>query len=161
MERMKNEHDIWMSHALLEAMKSKDPSTKVGAVIVEDGRIISTGRNGMVRGCANEKDMWKNKHPFVIHAEMNAALFSRKDYLGGCQVYTTLSPCINCLKHMFQLGVRVVYYAEFYYKHTAEQCAELLILIDSMNCSIVNQTTGRKYREELYEQMVQLHAGDK
>jgi dCMP deaminase len=137
-----------MKHALLASELSKDPRTKVGAVIVEDGRIISTGRNGMVRGC-NEKGMWDNKYPFVIHAEMNAALFSRREYLGGCQVYVTLSPCLNCLKHLFQLGVRVIYYNEMYKRFSDQDKEDLILFLNSINCSVVNHVTGVRMQEDL------------
>lgn len=138
----------FMQIAIVASKDSKDPRTKVGAVVVEDGRLISTGYNGMVRGC-NEKGMWDNKYPFVIHAEMNAVLFSRKEYLGGCEVYVTLSPCINCLKHMFQMGVRVVYYNKVYDKMTEQDKADLKVLLNSMNCLVQNYETGKRYQEEL------------
>ena len=145
---MKDDHEYWMEEAELAAKKSKDPRTKVGAVIVQDGRVISKGRNGMVKGC-NETGMWENKYPFVIHAEMNAALFSRKEYLGGCQVYVTLSPCINCLKHLLQVGVRVIYYKEFYSRFTEQERREIVILLNSMNCLVENMVTGNRYQKEL------------
>lgn len=146
---MNNFDGTWVQVAREVAKKSKDPKTKVGAVIVDsDNRIVSTGYNGMVKGI-NENKLWEDKHPFVIHAEMNAALFSRKDYLGGCTVYVTLSPCLNCMKHLFQLGVRSIFYDTIYTKFTAKDRADLLTFMNSMLNYVVNINTMKTMQQEL------------
>ena len=74
----------FMSLAHLSAMRSKDPNTNVGAVIVDDmHRIVSIGYNGMPRGCADDEFPWEReggfldtKYAFVVHAELNAILNS-------------------------------------------------------------------------------------
>lgn len=138
------------------ATASKDFNTKVGAIIVDvNGKVVSTGYNGMVAGC-NEEAMWskQNKHACVIHAEMNAALFSRRADLVGCHVYCTHAPCINCLKHLLQLGVRKFFYLELQTKTPLSPSAKdnLLLLIDSVEgIYIRNGVNGKNYKEELNE----------
>jgi len=55
-------------------------------------------------------------NPFVIHAEMNAILFTAKNTIPieGATLYVTLSPCINCAKHIIQSGIKRVIYEEEY-----------------------------------------------
>lgn len=134
--------------------KSKDPNTKVGCVIVNgDNKIVSTGYNGMVKGC-NEKHLWVDKHKFVIHAEMNAALFSRLPDLRGCQVYLTHAPCINCLKHLMQLGVRVVFYLQAQTKTPLlpSEKGDIKLLLDSLGGQMLVKNVNHKtYQEELDE----------
>lgn len=132
--------------------KSKDPNTKVGAVIVDgDNKIVSTGYNGMVKGI-KEKELWKNKKPYVIHAEMNAALFSRRPDLRGCQVYVTHAPCINCMKHLFQLGVRVIFYESASTKTplSPSDIGEIFVLLEAMdNVLVKNYKTHQTLQQEL------------
>src|SRR5690606_35767244 len=104
------------------AKKSKDPSTKVGAVIVDEyNRIISTGYNGFIAGNKEsymtfEKPM---KYHLTIHAEMNALLFAKQD-LNNKTIYITHSPCPECLKHILQTRIRNVYYLNLYSNFTDE-----------------------------------------
>lgn len=101
--------------AFLTALdRSKDPSTKVGAIIVApDGRKMSGGYNGFVAGAPEEEDSWINrpkKYPRVIHAELNALLNCPFEK-AGCTVYCSLHPCTECLKALIQSGItRIVYY---------------------------------------------------
>ena len=73
--------EYFMGIALLSAMRSKDPSTQVGACIVnKENRIVSVGYNGFPKGCSDEEFPWERtaenqndtKYPFVCHAELNA-----------------------------------------------------------------------------------------
>jgi dCMP deaminase len=120
---MMNPNDYFLHIARSVALKSKDPSTQVGAVIVdEDNRVVSTGYNGFISKC-NEKDLsWERpmKYHFVIHEEMNAILYARRD-LRGCRMYLTHEPCENCLKHALQAGMKVFYYGQPYDKFTEDQ----------------------------------------
>lgn len=94
------------------ALKSKDPSTKTGCVIVDEQyRPVSFGYNGFIAGC-NESKMSQErplKYHLVLHAEMNAILFSRRD-LRNCILYTLYAPCENCLKHILQVGIKKIVY---------------------------------------------------
>lgn len=104
--------EYFLRIAQVVALKSKDPSTKVGCVIVDaDNRPVSFGFNGFVGGC-DESQMTQErplKYLLVCHAEMNALTFAKRD-LHGCIVFCTHSPCSNCLKHLLQAGIRDFYY---------------------------------------------------
>lgn len=100
----------FMGLARLVASWSKDPSTQVGAVIVDqDKRIVSTGFNGFPR-CVNDSPVDREvKLLRTIHAEENALLFARRD-VTGMSVYVTRPPCARCAAKLVQAGVsRVVY----------------------------------------------------
>ena len=77
-----NWDEYFMGVAMLAARRSKDPSTQVGACIVsQDNIIISTGYNGMPKGCSDDEFPWNRegedtKYPYVVHAELNAILNS-------------------------------------------------------------------------------------
>lgn len=96
--------------AKLVASWSKDPSTQVGAVIVDkDKRIVSTGFNGFPQGVDDEATDRDIKLLRTIHAEENALLFARRD-VTGMTVYVTRPPCARCAAKLIQSGVsRVVY----------------------------------------------------
>ncbi len=112
-----------MGVALLSAKRSKDPSTQVGACVVnQDKRIIGIGYNGFPRGCSDEelpwgkesKDQLETKYPYVVHAEANAILNSTSS-LVGATIYVTLFPCNECAKLLIQTGIkRVVYMTDKY-----------------------------------------------
>jgi len=131
--------------------KSKDPSTKVGAVIVDsENRIISTGYNGFVS--KNDETYMTFERPMkyhlTIHAEMNALLFAKQD-LTDKIMYITHSPCSECLKHILQCRIRTVYYAELYHKTTEHAKDAIRLLILSTGAKVVNVTTGDDYLTEL------------
>lgn len=133
------------------ARKSKDPSTKVGSVIVDsENRIVSTGYNGFVSK-NNEEYMTFDrpmKYHLTIHAEMNALLFAKQD-LTGKIMYVTHSPCSECLKHILQCRIRTVYYAELYPKHTDDQKEAIKCLILSTGAKIINLNTRADYLTDL------------
>lgn len=117
-----NWDEYFMSIAYLSSMRSKDPRTKVGACIIDkNNRIISTGYNGMPNGCSDEEMPWglnaglDNKHFYVVHAELNAILNSKKD-LSGCKLYTTLFPCNECAKAIIQSDIKQIFYISDKYK---------------------------------------------
>jgi dCMP deaminase len=88
------------------AKRSKDPSTQVGCVIVnQEHKPISFGYNGMVQSCYEEHMTWERpmKYELVIHAEMNAILFAKED-LFNAKLYCTHIPCVNCFKTRFTGG---------------------------------------------------------
>ena len=114
--------EYFMAIAKLSAMRSKDPSTQVGACIVSnDNRILSIGYNGAPNGFSDEKFPWgrdgKNldtKYPYVCHAELNAILNyrgSKKD-LEDARIYVDLFPCNECAKAIIQSGMKEVIYMQ-------------------------------------------------
>jgi len=93
------------------AMWSKDPSTKVGAVIVDEKRrVVSLGYNGFPRGVDDSPERYADrptKYAHVVHAELNAILNAPRG-VEGCTLYVTLEPCTTCAKAIIQSGVRRV-----------------------------------------------------
>jgi len=90
---------------------SKDPSTKVGAVIVRPDRTVaSVGYNGFPRGCDDSPELYANRDEKigrVVHAERNAIL-SAYERLHGYTVYCTFAPCDGCAGEIIQAGIRRV-----------------------------------------------------
>lgn len=99
--------------AKLVSSWSKDPSTKVGAVIVDDNRrIVSCGFNGFSQVVIDSEEDYNDretKYSKIIHGEINAILFAQRD-LTGCTLYTyPFMPCDRCAPIVSQAGiVRVV-----------------------------------------------------
>lgn len=109
--------ETWLRLAeSLAKSRSKDPSTKVGAIVVSPDNVESFhGYNGFPSGFEDRREWWEStegdeltKYDIVIHAEMNAILKARKS-LGGWTLYCTHFPCENCAKHIVAAGIsRVV-----------------------------------------------------
>ena len=122
-----NWDDYFMGVALLAAQRSKDPSTQVGACIVdENNRILSTGYNGFPKGCSDDDfpgnrnaELGETKYPFVVHAELNAILNNRGKSLAGARIYVALFPCHECAKAIIQSGITEVIFLSDKYRDTA------------------------------------------
>ena len=118
--------EYFMGVAALSGMRSKDPSTQVGACIVsENNKILSMGYNGFPNGCDDDVFPWERtgeenetKYPFVTHGELNAILNYRGGSLEGAKIYVTLFPCNECAKAIIQCGIREVIYANDKYSDT-------------------------------------------
>jgi dCMP deaminase len=103
---------------LLSAKRSKDPSTQVGACIVNDkNKIVGAGYNGLPIGCDDDDFPWEKKgefldtkYPYICHAELNAILNNIGMDLSGCKIYTALFPCNECSKAIIQSGITEVIY---------------------------------------------------
>ena len=105
----------FLEQAELIAGWSKDPSTGVGAVIVDPkNRVVSQGFNGFPRACADDADLLADRDEKLrrtLHAEQNALLFAHRS-VEGCTVYVTHPPCARCAAMLIQSGIkRVVYRA--------------------------------------------------
>ncbi|MGB3751755.1 MAG: dCMP deaminase family protein [Arcobacteraceae bacterium] len=119
---------IFINIAKEIASASKCVSKQVGAVIVKDGRILSTGYNGTPAGYVNCSDHWKGEYTadhhewsktYEIHAEMNAIIWAAREGISidGATIYVTLEPCSDCSKNLIASGiVRIVY--DKSYEHT-------------------------------------------
>lgn len=117
---------INIAHEIASA--SKCVSKHVGAVIVKEGRILSTGYNGTPSGYENCCDHWKGEYTsqhhewsktYEIHAEMNAIIWAARKGISieGATIYVTLEPCAECSKNLIAAGIkRVIYDKE--YEHT-------------------------------------------
>lgn len=137
---MKNQaHISWdqyfMGVAKLSALRSKDPSTQVGACIINrDLRIVGIGYNGLPKGADddvfpwnNEGDFLETKYPYVVHAEANAILNATQS-LKDSKIYVTLFPCNECTKLIIQSGITEIIYESDKYQHTKEHQAAIKML---------------------------------
>ena len=118
--------EYFMGIASLTAKRSKDPSTQVGACIVNpvNKHVISIGYNGFpgIPNVVNDDVFpWEKegaseldtKYMFVCHAELNAVLNKHQHVVNDCTIYTTLFPCHGCAKLLIQAGIsRVVYLSD-------------------------------------------------
>jgi len=110
--------EYFMGIAILSAQRSKDPSTQVGACIVDlNNKIVGIGYNGFPTGCADDDLPWgkegdfaSTKYAYVCHAELNAILNSHSRNLKDCLVYVDLFPCNECAKAIIQSGIKEVVY---------------------------------------------------
>ena len=96
---------------------SKDPSTQVGAVIVDtECRVLSLGYNGFPRGIDDSVERLGNretKYSLIVHAEANAILNApASSVLEGATIYVTHAPCAECAKTIIQAGIERVVYSE-------------------------------------------------
>ena len=125
--------EYFMAIAKLSAMRSKDPSTQVGACIVStDNRILSIGYNGAPNGFNDDKFRWRRernnierKYRYVWQAEMNGILNyrgSKKD-LEEAKIYVDLFPCNECAKIIIQSGIKEVIYLSDKYSNSENNIA--------------------------------------
>lgn len=157
--------EYFMRIAETVATKSKDPSSKMGCVIVDARkRVVSLGYNGMIQN-ADESKMTLSERPmkyyFAIHSEMNAILFAHQD-LTGCTVYNRVATCENCLKYCLQAGIKRFVYKELrVHSHSSEpqksmtnvQTDEAVIrLLSAMpEVETLNITNGKTYIEDILD----------
>ena len=129
--------EYFMGIAMLAARRSKDPNTQVGACIVsQDNIIISTGYNGMPKGCSDDEYPWDRvgedtKYPYVVHAELNAVLNANGRDLRGSKLYVALFPCNECAKAIIQSGVKEVYYLSDKYADSMATLASKRMLMSA------------------------------
>jgi len=113
MRKPLNWQEYFMTLALVASLKSKDPSTQVGAVIIDNRtkKVISSGYNGFPRNVDDDKipQTRPEKYLYVVHAELNAILHAQKE-LNDCSLYVTVFPCSECMKAAIQTGIRDIIY---------------------------------------------------
>ncbi len=157
--------EYFMKIAETAAMKSKDPSSKMGCVIVDaNKRVVSLGYNGMLQG-ADESKMTLSERPmkyyFSIHSEMNALIFAHQD-LTGCTVYNRVATCDNCLKYCLQAGIKRFVYKELrVHSHSTDPTKSMtnidtdeavIRLLSSMpDVKTLNLTNGKTYIEDILD----------
>lgn len=95
---------------------SKDPNTKVGAIILSDdfSRIHSTGINGFPRKFNDKiEKRWERpiKYVYVAHSEVNAICNAARSgtSIDGSVIVVTMFPCVNCTKAIIQAGIQKIY----------------------------------------------------
>ncbi|MFY9198962.1 MAG: dCMP deaminase family protein [Acutalibacteraceae bacterium] len=127
--------EYFMGISLLSANRSKDPSTQVGACIVNNkNKIMSVGYNGFPIGCSDDIFPWERtgdeidtKYPYVCHAELNAILNATSS-LDGCKIYVALFPCNECAKAIIQSGISEIVYISDKYADTPSVIASKKML---------------------------------
>ena len=126
---------INIAHEIASA--SKCVSKQVGAVIVKDGRILSTGYNGTPSGYINCSTHWggeytKDHHDwsktYEIHAEMNALIWAARKGISieNGTIYVTLEPCSECSKNLIAAGIKRIVYDKAY-EHTNSEIVSKFI----------------------------------
>jgi dCMP deaminase len=128
----------FMNIAHCVKLRSKDPRKQVGAVLVscKNNRIVSTGYNSVQSGLDDQTIDWNNREyikNIVIHAEANALLYSESKYENTI-LYTTLSPCVECLKLLSASGIKKIIYDEKHksFEKTQELCEFFSIEIQNI-----------------------------
>lgn len=131
--------DMYMTIAKVASLRSKDPNTQVGCVVVSDAdRILSIGYNGFPNGCSDDEFPWEReaeceedtKYPYVVHSELNAILNFRGDLraMNNATLYVTLFPCHECTKAIIQVGIKHVIYLDNKYKDTPDNRESMRML---------------------------------
>lgn len=157
--------EYFMKIAETVAIKSKDPSSKMGCVIVDKNkRVVSLGYNGMLQG-ADESKMTLSERPmkyyFAIHSEMNAILFAHQD-LAGCTIYNRVATCENCLKYCLQAGIKRFVYKDLrVHSHSTDPTksmtnietdeAVVRLLASMPDVQTLNISNGKTYIEDLLD----------
>ena len=155
--------EYFLNIAEAVAKRSKDPSTQVGTVIVDEKyRPVSFGYNGLIQG-ADESKLTLSERPmkyyFSMHSEINAIIFSHRD-LAGCICYSVYAPCVDCLRFLLQAGVTKIVYKHAHvnsHKNKAQASMQnsetdraIIALLDAMpHVQAYNGLTGKSYKEEL------------
>lgn len=131
---MEKERPTWNQYFMCIAVQASRRATcnrkHVGAVIVKDKRIVSTGYNGSMNGlahCDDEGHLMKNDHCIrTVHAEANAIVQAARygAPVDGGAIYTTASPCFPCFKLIVNAGIIGVFYGEFYRDERIKEFAE-------------------------------------
>ena len=108
-----------MAQCEIIAQNSPDAQKQVGAVLVrvDGGEVIAQGYNGFVRGTSgNLPNTRPDKYQYMIHAEENIILNCARNgiRMSDCFVVCTLSPCSNCMRRLFNAGVKTIYFKEKY-----------------------------------------------
>jgi dCMP deaminase len=124
--------EYFMRIALDVASRSTCDRRHVGAVIVRERNILSTGYNGSIAGmphCDEVGHMMENGHCIAtIHAEANAIIQAAKNgvNINGAAIYTTASPCWNCFKIIVNGGMKRIFFGQFYRDERIFSIAEQL-----------------------------------
>ena len=152
-----NWDEYFMDIARAVALRSEDPSSKVGCVIVDkNNRPISFGYNGFVAGCNERGESFERpmKYNLVIHGEMNALLFAKQD-LKDAKVYCTHAPCDNCLKHLLQSGIRYIIFddTELLSRLSVDSLIACMRLANSVEMESLHNTNGIWYGNIITEEL--------
>lgn len=105
-------HEDFMLIAEAMSSRSKDPSTKVGAIIVDNGNIVALGYNHIpskIKFTMSQIENREWKYPRVIHAEVDAILKLGKQFVTNAIMYCTHFPCDRCATMIVESGIKEIY----------------------------------------------------
>lgn len=110
--------EFFLLQALLVSLRSHDPQTQCGCVLVSNNNtILSTGYNGFIRYFDDKvlPNLRPYKYDFMIHAEHNAILNCAMNGIStnNAKAYITGMPCNNCLQYMWQAGIKKIIFSDF------------------------------------------------
>jgi len=144
--------DVWfMKQVYLTAERSKDPSTKIGAVLVKDGNIIGSGYNGFARKVLDLPERYNNrelKYELVVHGEANSVLTCARLGIAtlGSTLYTQGIPCSSCMKTVIQAGVaEIVVHKQWQESgRWPKEISELMVSETGIKLRVLDQLVGMK-----------------
>jgi dCMP deaminase len=153
MHRRASWDEYFMNIARMVATRATCDRKHVGAVLVRDRTLLSTGYNGSIRGlghCSEEGHMMEDGHCVrTVHAEANAIIQAAKNGVGidGSAIYTTASPCWPCFKLVANSGVKRIVFGEFYrderiFEHARRLGIELVELTVPARPDVEPEGTG-------------------
>ena len=112
--------DNYYKQALTVSELSPDAQTKVGAILIhgKTGAVLGSGYNGFIRGGPDNElpNTRPDKYPYIIHAESNLIANCARHGISTdeCFIFCTLSPCINCIRLLYQSGIDTVFFKDTY-----------------------------------------------
>jgi dCMP deaminase len=146
--------EMLMQIAEIVAERGTCSRARVGAILVRDGRVLSTGYNGAPAGvdhCAHPCDCHSDPHRdgcstrrpclVAVHAEINAITYAARFGVSteGADLYTTLSPCVPCVHAIINSGIRrVVYLADYRTRDGIDLLGRSKVLIEQFSSDMID-----------------------
>lgn len=159
---MENKKLSWdhyfMSIAVIASLRSIDPNSKVGSVIVSpENKILGVGYNGFVTGIDESKlslsreGSWlDSKYPYIVHSEVNAIVNSVVHSLKNSKLYCTLFPCNDCTKILAQAGIKEIIYLSNKHEESDMYIASKRLLdLSNINYRQLNDFNIKKIIEDI------------
>lgn len=159
---MENKKISWdnyfMSIAVIASLRSVDPNSKVGSVIVSpENKILGVGYNGFVTGIDESKlslsrdGTWlSSKYPYIVHSEVNAIVNSVVQSLRNSRLYCTLFPCNDCTKILAQAGIKEIIYLSNKHEESDMYIASKRLLdLSNINYRQLNNFNIKKIIEDI------------
>ena len=147
-----------MSIAVIASLRSVDPNSKVGSVIVSpENKILGVGYNGFVTGIDESKlslsrdGTWlSSKYPYIVHSEVNAIVNSVVQSLRSSRLYCTLFPCNDCTKILAQAGIKEIIYLSNKHEESDMYIASKRLLdLSNINYRQLNDFNIKKIIEDI------------
>ena len=138
--------NFFLKNAIMWSTRSKDPSTKVGCVIVQGKLQISQGYNGLPKGLNDTHSRLNDralKLKLTKHAEENAILHGRKEDLKGATLFVNAPPCSFCAGDMIQVGIAEVHYiiaSDNFMKRYAEDNALAVQMLQEVGIRVIEHS---------------------